>query len=122
MKKEIFNIGDKVWLHGGTQQREFIIIDSGYNEHGLWYRQGGSSICFDAKYIDKVGFNHYGKLKKFFLSDKTKDFEEEANEYISSYRNLHKIVSINRSLSSIYSFVPEFEVYFDYYSLYCLCL
>jgi domain of unknown function (DUF1887) len=113
MKKEIFNIGDKVWLHGGTQQREFIIIDSGYNEHGLWYRQGGSSICFDAKYIDKVGFNHYGKLKKFFLSDKTKDFEEEANEYISSYRNLHKIVSINRSLSSIYSFVPEFEVYFD---------
>ena len=38
MKKEIFNIGDKVWLHGGTQQREFIMnMDCGIDRDVLQF-------------------------------------------------------------------------------------
>ena len=112
-KKVLLNIGESVRLDCNDYGRTFTIIDSGDNAPGKWYKQGGSAICFDAYYVDGDGLNHYGKLKKFYLSDEEKDFEKEAGEYISSYVRLREIVSKSEGKSSLYSFVPEFEIYYD---------
>ena len=113
MKNIINNIGEKIQLQNGEQKREFVIIDSNDLLNSKWYKKGSSAICFDAMYVDELGLNHYGKLKKYYLADESKDFETEANTYISSYIGLHKIVSDNKELSKIYTFVPEFEIYYD---------
>lgn len=113
MNNIIIKVGENIALHNGTQNKTFIIIDSGDSTNDLWYKQGASAICFDAMYSDEMGFNHYGKLKKFYLADESKDFETEAEAYISSYIGLRKIVSDNKDLAKIYSFVPEFEIYYD---------
>lgn len=112
-KKVLLNIGESVRLDCNDYGRTFTIIDSGDNAPGKWYKQGGSAICFDAYYVDGDELNHYGKLKKFYLSDEEKDFEKEAEDYISSYVRLREIVSKSEGKSSLYSFVPEFEIYYD---------
>jgi len=112
-KKVIIDIGESVRLDCADYERTFTIIDSGDHVPGTWYKQGGSAICFDAYYVDSDGLNHYGKLKKFYLSDEGKDFEKEAAEYISSYIRLREIVSKSEGRSSLYSFVPDFDIFYD---------
>ena len=107
------SIGEKLDLYSGPVVRSFTIIDSRDSIDELWYKYGASAICYDAMYSDEMGFYHYGKLKRFYLADISKDFNAEAEAYISSYRELHRMVSENKDLSKLYSFVPEFEIYYD---------
>lgn len=113
MNKVIIDVGEKIVLHNGMQNRTFSIIDAGDSTNGVWYKKGGSAICFDAMYSDESGYNHYGKLKKFYLADESLDFEAEADAYLSPYIGLHQIISDNQNMAKLYSFVPEFEIYFD---------
>lgn len=113
MNRVIMDVGEKIQLHNGTQNRTFSIMDAGDSMNGVWYKKGGSAICFDAMYSDESGYNHYGKLKKFYLADESLDFAEESDAYLSSYIGLHKIISDNKNMAKLYSFVPEFEIYYD---------
>lgn len=111
--KVLIGVGESVRLHNGNLERIFTVVNSGENEEGMWYKQGGSAICFDAYYVDHEGLNHYGRLKKFYLSDESRDFVDNAKEYISSYRQLQEMVSNAKGKSALYAFVPDFEIYYD---------
>lgn len=113
MNRVIIEAGEKIVLHNGMQNRTFSIIDVGDSSNGVWYKKGGSAVCFDAMYSDEIGYHHYGKLKKFYLADESLDFKTEAETYLSSYIGLHKIISDNKNMAKLYSFVPEFEIYYD---------
>lgn len=113
MHSVIIDVGESVRLYNSEIERSFTVIDAGENKEGRWYKQGGSAICFDAYYIDHDGFNHYGRLKKFYLADEERNFTDDAAEYISSYKQLQEIVSKAGGKSGLYAFVPEFEIYYD---------
>ena len=113
MKTHIFNEGDSITLSTGAEVREFVIVNTGKNQLGLWYERGASAICYDAFYLDKEGDKHYGKLKMFYSDDDGIDFKEKAAHYISPYKNLQKLISDDIRMDSLYTFVPVYQIYKD---------
>lgn len=109
---EYLEKGHSYTLHTDKIYRTFEILQ----ETGAsLYKKGGSALCYDAAYTED-GVQHYGKLKRFRASAALvgiMTIEEEAASYIRAYRRIQELVSQDKSMSRLYAFMPEFEIYTD---------